>query len=123
EHIRRLHPTCAIHLIGDEPYRPYNRMALTDLLTGGSALADLEVLPPDWTTEHRVHAHVGVVATAINPAAGTVTLNSGDVLTVDRLVLATGACPITPLLRGLPLPGVFTLRTAADALAVRGFAE
>lgn len=123
EHIRRLHPTCTIHLIGREPHLPYNRMALTDLLTGATELSDLGVLPSGWFAEHRVTADVGVLAESFDPDAGKVVLDNGEQVGFDRLVLATGADPITPPVRGLPMPGTFTLRTAEDALAVRGFAE
>ena len=53
----------------------------------------------------------------IDPALRTATLSSGEVLTWDALVLATGARP-----RSLPFAapaGVHTLRTLADARALR----
>lgn len=123
ESIRRLHPTCAIHLVGKEPHHPYNRMALTDLVTGGTELSDLGVLPSGWAALHRVSTHVGVVATEVDPDAGTVALDSGEEVGFDRLILATGAEPIRPSVRGLPMPGAFTLRTAEEAMAVREYAE
>lgn len=122
ESIRRLHPTCVIHLVGGEAHHPYNRMGLTDLVTGATDLSELGVLPAGWAAEHRVTTHFGVLATDLDPDSGTVSLDSGAELAFDRLVLATGAAAVAPSVRGLPMPGAFTLRTAEDALAVREYA-
>jgi len=55
----------------------------------------------------------------IDPAARTVSVKgSAETLAYDVLILATGAEPQRPSLPGLDGPGVFTLRTLADADAL-----
>ena len=117
--VRRLHPACEVHLIGREPHHTYNRMALTDIVTGHAELTKLGLLPPEWFAEHRITAHVGAAVRAIDVEAREVALAGGERLPFDRLVLATGAAPADQAIDGLPLPGAHVLRTAEQALAVR----
>ena len=117
--VRRLHPACEVHLIGREPHHTYNRMALTDIVTGHAELTKLGLLPPEWFAEHRITAHVGAAVRAIDLEAREVALAGGERLPFDRLVLATGAAPADQAIDGLPLPGAHVLRTAEQALAVR----
>src|SRR5581483_6135499 len=46
-----------------------------------------------------------------------------DELGYDRLILATGSSSFVPPIGGWGTPGTFVLRTAADALDVRAFAQ
>jgi NADPH-dependent 2,4-dienoyl-CoA reductase/sulfur reductase-like enzyme len=58
------------------------------------------------------------MASALDPVAQTVTLDDGDVLPYDGVILATGATPRT--IPGTPdLDGIYVLRTIDDSLAVR----
>ncbi|MHB0875777.1 MAG: FAD-dependent oxidoreductase [Anaerolineae bacterium] len=61
-------------------------------------------------------------ATAIDAAARALDVHAPDGSTLrlryDRLIVATGAQAIRPSIPGTDLPGVFVMRSAADALAV-----
>ena len=110
----------AITLVGDEPERPYDRPPLSkDFLAGRVAAADLALETPgedlgvDWL--------LGTAATALDVADRRVTLADGRTLTADAVVVATGSRA-----RRLPggtaahdLAGVHTVRTLADARALR----
>ncbi|PKK39469.1 NADH dehydrogenase [Clostridiaceae bacterium JG1575] len=66
----------------------------------------------------------GVAAIAMDPEAKTVTIEQGstkeqEVVSYDELVIATGADALRPPVPGMDLPGVYTLRTPADAIALR----
>lgn len=41
----------------------------------------------------------------------------------DKLVIATGATPFVPQVEGIRLPGVFTMRTPDDAIALRAYVQ
>ena len=75
-----------------------------------------------------VEVHTGVEAVAVDPAAKTV--RTVDVATgaeathtYDKLVIATGASPMVPPVEGAGLPGVFTVRTPDDAIAIRQYVQ
>lgn len=69
----------------------------------------------------------GCEATGIDSAGKKVTLRKADgetfTETYDKLIISTGAEPFIPPVEGVKLPGVFTLRTPDDAVAIRAFAE
>ena len=65
----------------------------------------------------------GMEATKVDPAAKTVTFASGEVVSYDKLVIATGAAPFVPNVPGKDLPGVFTMRTPDDAIGLRAYVD
>jgi assimilatory nitrate reductase electron transfer subunit len=95
---------------GAEPDRPYNRILLTDLLAGHHAL-DAIGLPA--LTDQRLTLRQGRSVSSIDLAAGTVR-DHHDVIPFDRLILATGADPALPPVRGNAVP----LRTLSDARTI-----
>ncbi len=67
-------------------------------------------------------------ATAVDAEKKTVTVRdekTGEVrqLSYDKLVVAVGASPAVLPVKGMDLPGVFTIRKPADAIGVRAYAE
>jgi NADPH-dependent 2,4-dienoyl-CoA reductase/sulfur reductase-like enzyme len=105
--------------VGAEPVLPYDRPPLSKQVLQGTwepektELRDqpqYDVLGVTW--------HLGRRATGLDPAARTVTLDDGEPLAYDGLVIATGATP-----RWLPgsagLEGVYVLRTLEECLALR----
>ena len=75
-----------------------------------------------------VEVVTGQEAVALNAGAKTVTLRAADTgaeqtESYDKLILAVGAEPFVPPVPGTALPGVFTMRTPDDAIAVRAWAE
>ena len=104
----------AVAVIGEEPRLAYNRVLLSALLAEEVGFADIELKPARWWRDRGVTVRYGVRATAIDPAARTVTLASGTQLSFSKLVLATGSQPIRLDLPGKDLPGVMTFRDVND---------
>ena len=65
----------------------------------------------------------GMEATKVDPSAKTVTFANGEVVSYDKLVIATGAAPFVPNVPGKDLPGVFTMRTPDDAIGLRSYVD
>lgn len=123
DHIRRRHPTCEIHLVARERYQLYNRMGISRLIYGRSAMQGLFLLPETWYDEQRITCWLNTWALGLDVQARRVTLATGDVLPYDRLILATGSSSFVPPIRGFGLPGSFLLREADDAMEMRSFAQ
>lgn len=121
--LRRGHPDCEIHLIGQETHVLYNRMGISRLVYGRSAMQGLYLLPESWYDEHRITAWLNTVATGIDTATRQVRLGTGDMLGYDRLILAMGSSSTRPAVDGFGLPGSFVMREAADAMAIRGYVQ
>ncbi|PXA93515.1 ferredoxin reductase [Caulobacter sp. D5] len=109
-----------IVLIGEEPLLPYQRPPLSKAWLKGEADADsLALKPQEWYAEANVALRLQGVATSLNRGARTVTLASGEVISYDFLILATGARARELPIPGADLAGVLALRTAADAEALK----
>jgi 3-phenylpropionate/trans-cinnamate dioxygenase ferredoxin reductase subunit len=105
-----------ITLVGEEPIPPYQRPPLSKAWLKGEADADALTLKPEsFYGEHGIDLRLGVKAAAIDPAARTVTLEGGDVLAYDVLIIATGSRARALPIPGADLDGVLSLRSAADA--------
>ncbi|MFL4472774.1 NAD(P)/FAD-dependent oxidoreductase [Paeniglutamicibacter sp. MACA_103] len=109
-----------ILVIGEESHPPYNRPPLSkDVLADpGSpteALAKLAFRPRRSATgiQWRLGARIG----SSNFATRTITLDDGEELGFDGLVIATGLRPARVAVPG-PLPGRHVLRSIDDALAL-----
>lgn len=103
-----------ITLIGDEPELPYNRPPLSKaFLMGTEPDANLPFRPASFFEEHRIRMLMGVRATDLARATKHVTLDSGEALAYDFLILATGA-RVRPITREA-IPGLLYLRTVTDA--------
>jgi len=121
EAYRQHNDTDELHLFGREPQGFYNRVLLPEYLTGRRNVGSLCTLAPTRLETLNVHFLQGVEVVEIDRAARLVHASDGTKLRYDRLVLATGSHPFTP--PGIPIswPNVFTLRTLADANAIRAW--
>ena len=103
-----------VTLIGDEPEPPYNRPPLSKaFLSGKESEADLPFRPAEFYAAHSIRMLMGVRAVALDVHEKCVTVDSGESISYDVLVLATGA-RVRPISQE-PIPGVLYLRTVEDA--------
>ena len=121
--VRRGHPECEIHVVGSESHMLYNRMGISRLVYGRSAMQGLYLLPEQWYDDHQIVAWLNTQASRIDLATRRVFLATGDTLPYDRLVLATGSSSASPPVAGFGRPGSFVLRSAADAMQIRAYAQ
>ena len=107
-------------IVGDENALPYERPPLSkDYLLGRKELATVFPKPEAWYIENSVELMLGRTATALDLAGHTVTLDGGDSVGFDKLLIATGATPRRLHLPGSDLDGVQYLRRIADSDAIK----
>jgi nitrite reductase (NADH) large subunit len=121
--VRRGHPDCEIHVVGSESHMLYNRMGISRLVYGRSAMQGLYLLPEQWYDDHQVVAWLNTIVSRIDPESKRVFLATGDTLAYDRLILAMGSNSTVPPVAGFGRPGSFVLRSAADAMLIRAYAQ
>lgn len=120
EMLRRKGYSGRLALVGDEPDLPYQRPPLSKkYLAGQLDLDRLLIRAPAFYTEHRVELQLGRRAVAIDRQSRCVQLDDGRSLGYDALILALGSVARTLPVMGASLAGVYTLRTRADADALR----
>jgi nitrite reductase (NADH) large subunit len=123
DHVRRRHPDCEIDVVANEPYPLYNRMGIGRLVYGRAAMVGLQLLPDSWYEENGITCWLNTFATKLDRERREITLGTGETLPYDRLILATGSDSFVPPIEGYGAPGTFVLRRAADAFAIRTYAQ
>jgi 3-phenylpropionate/trans-cinnamate dioxygenase ferredoxin reductase component len=110
-------------LAGAEPLPPYERPPLSkEALRGEQATDFAMVRPGDWYREQQVELHTSDPIVALDPATRTVSLQTGERIAYDAVLLAPGVRNRRLDTPGVELPGVLELRTAADADEIRAAA-
>src|SRR4051794_5489032 len=123
DHARRRHPGVMIDLIAEEPHHLYNRMGISRLVYGRSAMQGLYLNPDAWYEERAITTWLNTRALWIDRTHREVALGTGEKLGYDRLVLATGSRSWVPPIEGFGGTGTGVLRSAADAMALRAYAQ
>jgi len=109
-----------ISIIGEEDEIPYQRPPLSKgYLLGETARERLQVRHPEVIAENRIELRTGVRVTGISRKIKQVNLESGERITYDKLVIATGARPRLLDVPGAELSGIHTIRSLADIDALR----
>jgi 3-phenylpropionate/trans-cinnamate dioxygenase ferredoxin reductase subunit len=109
-----------ITLLGEEPIAPYQRPPLSKAWLKGEADADsLALRPESFYAEAGIDLILSTRVVDVTPGEKTVTLADGSTLPWGQLILATGARARPLPVSGADLAGVLSLRSAADAEALK----
>jgi 3-phenylpropionate/trans-cinnamate dioxygenase ferredoxin reductase component len=109
-----------VALISAEPGVPFGRPPLSKTyLRSEEDLDGWYVRPAGWYADHDVELRSGAGVAAVDPAAHTVTLDSGEELGYEKLLIATGGRNRRLGITGAGLPGVHYLRAVAECDAIK----
>ncbi|MGH3162631.1 MAG: NAD(P)/FAD-dependent oxidoreductase [Streptosporangiaceae bacterium] len=106
-------------IVGPEPGVPFGRPPLSKTYLRSEE--DLEgwcVRPADWYAEHGVDIRRASVA-GVDPAEHTAVLGSGEKISYQKALIATGARNRRLGIGGAELPGIHYLRTVAECDAIK----
>ncbi|MES2069043.1 MAG: nitrite reductase large subunit NirB [Pseudomonadota bacterium] len=107
-----------VTVLCEEPRPAYDRVHLSEFFAGKSA-QDLSLVAPGFFERDNLLLKLNARATAIDRAAKTVTVSSGETLSYDKLVLATGSYPFVPPVPGKDRKDCFVYRTIEDLEAMQ----
>ena len=108
----------AITLLGAEPHAPYNRILLSQVLSGEKRREDTMLADATGLASRGVRFRGGSAVSAIDRDLRFVVTAAGEVIGYDKLVLATGSQPIRPAIPGASLSGVVAFRDLDDVEAM-----
>lgn len=142
EILKRDRDAYEIVMFGAEPYGNYNRILLSNVLNQSQAPDEIFLNTLDWYVENKITLHTGVRVTHIDRNEKKVyalRLGEGDVpyiaagaeeagtdfisVSYDEVIIATGARPFVPRIKGSDLPGVFLFRTIDDCTLIADYAK
>ena len=103
-----------------EPGVPFGRPPLSKTyLRSEEDLDGWYVRPAGWYDDHDVELRHGATVAAVDPAAHTLTLDSGEELGYSKALIATGGRNRKLTVPGAGLPGLHYLRTQAECDAIK----
>jgi 3-phenylpropionate/trans-cinnamate dioxygenase ferredoxin reductase subunit len=106
-------------IVGREPGVPFGRPPLSKTyLRSEEDIANWFVRPAGWWADHDVEFCRGGVR-GVDPAAHTVTLESGGELGYQKVLIATGGRNRRLRIPGANLPGIHYLRTVAECDGIK----
>ncbi len=109
-----------IAMFGDEPYGNYNRIMLSNILSGQQDYEEIFLNPLPWYAENGITLHAGAAVTDIDRFAKVVIAANGVREPYDVLLIATGSRSFMPPIPGLHdaernlKPGAYGFRTIDD---------
>jgi len=105
----------AIHLLGRDPSVPYDRPNLSkDFLAGNAPEEWIPLRPRAYYDEKGIQLETGTEVSRLDLPGRQVVLADGRRVGFDRLLLATGAEPVSLPVPGADAPHVHMLRTLED---------
>jgi NAD(P)H-nitrite reductase large subunit len=115
EAIRAVDPVGTITVISDEACAYYSRPMISDLVSGKADTKKMQCKTDDFLAENNVEILLNKKATALNTTEKNITLDGGEKMSYEKLLLATGGKPFVPKMDGQEKDGVFTFTTMAEA--------
>jgi nitrite reductase (NADH) large subunit len=109
-----------ITMFGDEPYGNYNRILLSNILSGIQDASEIFINPLAWYDENNITLHAGSRVTEVDRNSRMVQAANGVKARYDKLLIATGSRAFIPPMKGTMgadgkmRPGVFAFRTIDD---------
>lgn len=107
-----------VTVLCEEPRPAYDRVHLSEFFSGKSA-EDLSLVEPGFFENAGFTLRLAERAAAVDRRNNTVTTAAGEVLSYDKLVLATGSSPFVPPVPGRERPHCYVYRTIEDLEAMK----
>ena len=109
-----------ITIFGAEDYGNYNRILLSNILSGMQDSSEIYINPVNWYAENGITLHLGAPVAEIDRASRRVRSENGVTASYDVLLIATGSRALIPPIPGMHRAsgqlkdGIFAFRTIDD---------
>jgi NADPH-dependent 2,4-dienoyl-CoA reductase/sulfur reductase-like enzyme len=120
--IRKESPEASIALIGDELYPVYSRVNISKVAAAAKSPEELLLKTEEQFRTQNIN-HIIAKVIALDTEAKSITLDNGEILQYDKVLVSTGgrARKLTQI--GADLAGVFSFQTLDDAIRVRDYIQ
>ncbi|MBL6933232.1 MAG: NAD(P)/FAD-dependent oxidoreductase [Rhodospirillales bacterium] len=115
ETLRKVDPDGTVTLVDGEKDPPYGRMAIPYFLIGKVPEQGVYLRKDENHFENLGINYIQAKATSVSHDDNTLSLDNGDVLPFDKMLVATGSHPIKPPIDGLDRPNIHHCWTLEDA--------
>lgn len=109
----------SIALVGEEVDLPYNRPSVSkDYLSGDKGFDRIILRPVTFWLQRDIELRLGKRVVSVDAEAHTISCDTEETIRFGRLIWSAGGAPRRLTCPGADLPGVFYLRSKADADAL-----
>tara|TARA_B100001559_G_scaffold187499_1_gene156934 strand:- start:113 stop:1318 length:1206 start_codon:yes stop_codon:yes gene_type:complete len=109
-----------ITMIGQEPYIPYQRPPLSkQYLSGEQEKEKLNLRQASFYSEKEINLLLGTSVVSVDPLQKELQLDTGETVTYDKLLIASGGRPRKLEVDGHNLKGIHYLRNIDDVDAIK----
>jgi NAD(P)H-nitrite reductase large subunit len=123
EAIREVDKQGTMVIVSDEPYLAYSRPLIAKYLVGECSLEEMLFRPADFYTQNNITSLLGRRVECLKLESRVAWLDSGENISWEKLLLASGGIPIVPRTEGITKRGIFTFTTIDDAKAIGEFLD
>jgi len=121
--LRESDPVAKISIYTDENHLYYLRPRLYDVLSGEANPREIYVFSERWYEKRGINVHLNRKVTGVETAKKQLILEDHSRVNYDKVLLANGAHPFIPPIKGVEKTGVFSLRSIKDALAIKEYTK
>jgi NAD(P)H-nitrite reductase large subunit len=114
EAIREVDPTGEITVISEEACSHYSRPMISDFVSGKADLEKMKTRDDEFWQKNAVKIVFGK-AVSLDTLGKSVSMDGGQKVTYEKLLLATGGKPFVPKMEGQDKEGVYTFTNISDA--------
>lgn len=108
-----------LFLISDEINADYDRPSLSKSVLCGQQECPPPLFEAGWIESNRIELLPSTRVDKLHADIGELVLSNGSTLRAGKILLCTGSRARMPEISGIGRPGVFTLRTDLDSIAIR----
>ncbi len=117
--IRKKDSKGKIVVLSNEKFAPYFRPMIPYIINGKKQVSEIGLFGNGIFTSKEIDVRTKAGVKAVNTDNKTVETVSNEILSYDKILFATGSRPYMPeTVTGLDTPGVFSLKTVADAVGM-----
>ena len=112
-----------ISIYTDENHLYYPRPRLYEILSGEAKPQEIYMFSEQWYEKRDINVHLNKKVLGVETAKKELLLEDRAKVKYDKLLLANGAHPFVPSIRGVEKTGVFSLRSIKDALTMKEYTK
>jgi len=112
--IRKADRNGIITIVSDEGEYGYSRIAIPEIIKGKFSKDKVTLCHEDFYTSLDIRLRINSMVKSIDPEKNTVVLDDNRKLTYDKLLIASGASPLFPDIKGIDKDGIYGVRNLKD---------
>ncbi|KAJ8138632.1 hypothetical protein OY671_008155, partial [Metschnikowia pulcherrima] len=105
--------------IGEEENADYDRPSSAKAVLCGELEAPPPSFAPGWSIDNRIEFAAATKVTGLDSRAGEIGSSKGHPIRAGKVLSSTGSRARSPMIQGIDLAGVCSLRTDRDSLHIR----